>query len=60
MSLVVLERGHGVNVRNWDRIKEVWNMMSGNNLDFIDVVLKEIWVNNKNDVGSTKMVFSQS
>jgi hypothetical protein len=42
MSLVVLGRGHGVNVRNWDMIKEVQNMMSGNNLDFIDVVLKEI------------------
>ncbi len=29
MSVVVLGRGHGVNVRNRDRIKEVRNMMSG-------------------------------
>jgi hypothetical protein len=26
---MVLGRGHGVDVRTWDRIKEVWNMMNG-------------------------------
>jgi hypothetical protein len=28
-GLMVLGRGHGVDVRTWDRIKEVWNMMNG-------------------------------
>jgi hypothetical protein len=29
MLVVVFGRGHGVNVRTWDMIKEVQNMMNG-------------------------------
>jgi hypothetical protein len=29
MPVVVIGRGHGIYIRNWDMIKEVWNMMSG-------------------------------